>query len=116
IVVTPAFQKAFETKELQPTPVSQAIREEGPRIWIGAFAPLASFAMFHMVTVFPLSWVFLYTSNSPTDFLVIEAAAAVVGTISIIVSGRLADRIGRRTLLGVSAAAIAAYSGFAPQL
>jgi MFS family permease len=31
-------------------------------------------------------------------------------------SGLLADRIGRRTVLGVSAALIAAYSGFAPQL
>ncbi|KAK0358497.1 hypothetical protein LTR94_035199, partial [Friedmanniomyces endolithicus] len=83
---------------------------------MGAFAPLASFAMFHMVTVFPLSWVFLYTQNSPVDFLVIEAVAAVVGTISIVVSGQLADRVGRRTLLGASALAIAVFSGFAPQL
>jgi MFS family permease len=108
IVVTPEYARLFEDRE--------TVRTDWRIIVMGAFAPLASFAMFHMVTVFPLSWVFLYTSNSPTDFLVIEAAAAVVGTISIIVSGRLADRIGRRTLLGVSAAAIAAFSGFAPQL
>lgn len=35
IVVTPAFQKLFETRELQPTPVSQALRAEGPKIAIG---------------------------------------------------------------------------------
>lgn len=64
-MVTPTFRELFDTRELQPTPVFQAIHEEGPRIVIGAFAPLASFAMFHMVTVFPLSWVFLFTEGRP---------------------------------------------------
>lgn len=68
-----------------------------------------------MVTVFPLSWVFLFTEETPIRFLMIEIAAAV-GVLSIIASGYLADRIGRRTLLGGTAAAIAAFSGFAPQL
>ena len=96
---------------------------EGMRVVIGdaaktfgAFAPLASFAMFHMVTVFPLSWVFLFTKETPVRFLLIEAFAAVFGIAAIIASGHLADRFGRRTVLGVSAAAIAAFSGFAPQL
>lgn len=35
---------------------------------------------------------------------------------AIVISGLVADRVGRRTLLGFSAAAIAAFSGFAPQL
>jgi MFS family permease len=83
---------------------------------MGAFAPLASFAMFHMVTVFPLSWVFLFTSDSPLRFLVIEAVAAGFGLAAIVASGYLADRFGRRTVLGASAAAIAVFSGFAPQL
>jgi MFS family permease len=34
----------------------------------------------------------------------------------VVASGLIADKIGRRRLLGVSAAAIAAFSGFAPQL
>lgn len=83
---------------------------------MGAFAPLCSFALFHMVTVFPLSWVFLFTEETPARFLAIEAIAAVVGVFAIIASGYLADRVGRRTVLGVTAAAIAAFSGFAPQL
>ena len=116
IVVTPAFQKLFETRELQPTPVSQALREEGPKIAIGAFAPLASFAMFHMVTVFPLSWVFLFTKETPVRFLLIEMVGAAFGLVAILASGLLADRYGRRTLLAITAAGIAAFSGFAPQL
>ncbi|MBK1969560.1 MULTISPECIES: MFS transporter [Brevundimonas] len=116
IVVTPTFQAAFKTLELHPTPVTQAVREEGGSIVIGAFAPLASFAMFHMVTVFPLSWVFLYTDEAPSRFLMIELIGAVFGLIAIMASGWLADRYGRRALMAVTAAGIAAFSGFAPQL
>jgi MFS family permease len=69
-----------------------------------------------MVTVFPLSWVFLYTEEGPDRFLMIEAIAAAFGVAAIVASGWLADRVGRRTLLAGTAAAIAAFSGFAPQL
>ncbi len=116
IVVTPTFQAAFETLELHPAPVTKAVREEGGGIVIGAFAPLASFAMFHMVTVFPLSWVFLYTDEAPSRFLMIELIGAVFGLFAILASGWLADRYGRRALLAVTAAGIAVFSGFAPQL
>ncbi len=115
IVVTPTFQRQFEARELQPTPVFKAIREERWKIAIGAFAPLAAFAMFHMVTVFPLSWVFLFTRETPARFLLIEIAGAAVGILAILASGVLADRYGRRAVLAASAAGIAAFSGFAPQ-
>ncbi|MFA5968845.1 MAG: MFS transporter [Sphingomonas sp.] len=115
IVVTPEYDELFEDKDLRPAPISETLRSGWRTVLMGAFAPLASFAMFHMVTVFPLSWVFLFTSESPTRFLVIEAGAAALGVVAIIISGQLADRVGRRTLLGGSAAAIAAFSGFAPQ-
>lgn len=116
IVVTPEFQHLFETRDLQPERALVTLSTEWRTIVIGAFAPLASFALFHMVTVFPLSWVFLFTTEAPTTFLLIEAAAAALGIVAIVVSGKLADRIGRRSLLGYTAAAIAAFSGFAPQL
>lgn len=116
IVVTPEYARLFETRTLQPAPVGETIRREWRVIVLGAFAPLASFAMFHMVTVYPLSWVFLFTSESPVRFLLIEAVAAAFGTVAILASGRLADRYGRRNVLAGTAVAIAAFSGFAPQL
>ena len=116
IVVTPEYAELFENRALEPAPLLETVRSEWKTIVIGTFAPLASFAMFHMVTVYPLSWVFLFTDESPVRFLVIEAIAAVVGVIAIVASGILADRVGRRTMLAVTAAAIAAFSGFAPQL
>lgn len=116
IVVTPEFRRLFETRDLQPESPAATLRTEWKTIVIGAFAPLASFALFHMVTVFPLSWVFLFTEEAPTRFLVIESVAAAFGVVAIVVSGLLADRIGRRRLLSYSALAIAVFSGFAPQL
>ena len=116
IVVTPEYTRLFESRELQPVPVTEMLRNEGMRVVLGAFAPLASFALFHMVTVFPLSWIFLYTQDTPADFLVIEVVAAFFGLGAIVASGWIADRIGRRTLLGSCAAAIAVFSGVAPLL
>jgi MFS family permease len=116
IVVTPEYAELFEKRELQPAKLTETVCTEWKLILAGALAPMASFALFHMVTVFPLSWVFLFTQENPARFLLIETLAAALGVIAIIVSGVLADRIGRRTLLGATAAAIAAYSGFAPQL
>lgn len=116
IVVTPEYAQLFERRELQPAPLTETIRSEWRTIILGAFAPLCSFALFHMVTVFPLSWVFLFTQETPARFLMIEAVAAALGIGAIVASGYLADRVGRRTVLAATAAAIAAFSGFAPQL
>ncbi|GGB66223.1 MFS transporter [Blastomonas aquatica] len=116
IVVTPEYTELFKNQTLQPEPVLSTIRSEWRIIVLGAFAPLASFAMFHMVTVYPLSYVFLFTEESPARFLLIEAAAAALGVFAILASGRLADSYGRRTVLAGTAVAIAAFSGFAPQL
>lgn len=116
IVATPEYADLFERRELHPAGTMETVRHEGWNIVLGAFAPLASFALFHMVTVFPLSWVFLYTHEGPARFLLIEAAGAALCVLAIVASGPIADRIGRRPLLVWGAAAIAAFSGFAPQL
>lgn len=116
LVATPEFKRLFETRDLQPSPPFQTLFAEWRTILLGAFAPLASFALFHLVTVFPLSWVRLYANEDPVRFLVIEAVGAIICVLSILASGVIADRVGRRAVLGVSAALIGAYSGFAPQL
>ncbi|MEP7453694.1 MFS transporter [Phyllobacterium sp. SB3] len=116
MVVTPQYAKLYESRELQPTTVANTLQHEGRHVVVGAFAPLASFALFHMVTVFPLSWVFLFTDQGPARFLLIEAFGAAVGVVAVFASGTIADRVGRRNLLGGTAIAIAVFSGFAPQL
>ncbi|GLS20815.1 MFS transporter [Labrys miyagiensis] len=116
IVATPEYAELFQTQELQPTPIMETVKEQGRNIIIGAFAPLASFALFHMVTVFPLAWVVLETKESPAQFLFIEIVSALFGVVAIAASGPIADRFGRRNLIAVCAMGIAVYSGYAPQL
>ncbi len=116
IVVTPEYQTQFDNLELQPSPVREAIAHEGGNILIGAFTPLATFALFHMVTVFPLSWVYLKAGEDLTGFLGIEIGTALLGLFAIVASGALADRVGRRRLLIVCAVAIAVFALVAPVL
>ena len=116
IVATPEYAAAFEARELEPTSFRAAFAQDGRTILVGALVPLASFALFHMVTVFPLSWVYLYTGESPRSFLLIEAIAAGWGIVAIILSGPLADRIGHRRLLFRGAIAIAVFALLAPLL
>jgi MFS family permease len=116
LVATPEFERAFASRELTPSPPFRTLFSEWRIIALGAFAPLASFALFHLVTVFPLSWVQLHTEDEPVRFLILEAIGALVCVGAIMTSGFLADRVGRRAVLGISAVLIGAYSGFAPQL
>lgn len=116
MVVTPEYQRLFESRDLEPSTVRATVAAEGRGILAGAFVPLASFALFHMVTVFPLSWVFLYTDQSPVGFLLIEAMGAVFGLAATMVSGWASDRIGRRSLLLWGAFGIATFSLIAPVL
>lgn len=116
IVDTPEFKDLFETNELTPTSLSTTLSQDGRTVLLGIFVPLASFAMFHMVTVFPLSWIFLYTDETLGSFLLIEAAGAGLGILAMLFSGWLSDRIGRQKILIWGAWAIAAFALSAPLL
>ena len=52
MVTTPDYTALFESRDLEPSRVADTLRSDWRNIVIGAFAPLASFALFHMVTVF----------------------------------------------------------------
>ncbi|MDN5567570.1 MAG: MFS transporter, partial [Paracoccus sp. (in: a-proteobacteria)] len=116
IIATPEYEKQFTNLELTPIRASETVVSEGRNVLLGAFTPLASFALFHMVTVFPLSWVFLFTDESPAGFLIIEIVGAVIGLLAIMLSGLVADRIGRLRLLSMCSIAIGVFALLAPLL
>jgi MFS family permease len=116
LVVTHEFDQLLTDKELEPTTTGEVLKSQGYNVILGAFGALASYALFHVVTVFPLSWILLYSKQSVTAFLAIQILAAILGIGGVIVSGVIADRIGRRKTLGLTATLIAVFSGFAPTL
>jgi len=116
LVVTSEFEQLFHERELIPADGREFFRSQGYVVVIGAFGALASYALFNLVTVFPLSWIWLYSKQSITQFFGIEIFGAFLGAAGIVASGLIADRIGRRRTLGLLATLIAVFSGFAPTL
>ena len=116
LVVTNEYEQLLNQRELEPSSGRELIRSQWPNVLIGAFGALASYALFHLVTVFPLSWILLYSKQSIPQFLGIQIFGALLGAAGIVGSGVIADRIGRRRTLAFLAGAIAVFSGFAPTL
>lgn len=114
LVVTHEYERNLQAHELDPCDARELFAAQGGNVFIGAFAALASYALFHIVTVFPLSWVMLYSELGIAEFLTTELLGAVLAAIAMPISGRLADRIGRRRTLGMLAVTIAAFSLVAP--
>jgi MFS family permease len=116
LVATNEYARLLAERELEPTKVVEMVRAQGSTLVIGAFAALASYALFHLVTVFPLSWIRLYSNQDISEFLVVQMIGAGLATVGIVASGKIADRVGRRRTLGTVAVFIAVFSGFAPTL
>ncbi len=113
---TSEYAKLLEERELQPTSVIEMASSQGRNLIIGALAALASYALFHLVTVFPLSWITIYSPRSVTGFLGTQMVGVVLMAVGVVASGVIADRIGRRRTLGSLAILIAVFSGFVPML
>lgn len=110
LVVTPEFAQLLKSRELVPSPLGAMVRHQWPNILLGAFAPLGSFALFHLVTVFPLSWATLFTEDDISEYLLVQVCGASLGVLTMLTSGIVADRFGRRVTLAIGAGLIAVFS------
>jgi len=116
LVVGQSYTELLQERELQPVAVTRVMRDEGRNVLLGAFAALASFALFHLVTVFPLSWITLYSDQPVTQILGVQIVGAFLAAGAVMVSGWLSDHLGRRKLLGGMAVMIGLFSFMAPVL
>jgi len=116
LVATHEYAQLLDANELEPTNVGELVQSQWFTLIVGAFAALASYALFHLITVFPLSWITLYSNQSISEFLVVQVIGAALGASGVVISGYIADRIGRRRTLATFATMIAVFSGFAPTL
>ena len=116
LVVTDEFSRLLEEKALEPIATLEIVRAQGYNLFIGAFAALASYALFHLVTIFPLSWIALQASQEIPQVLTVQVVGAILALGATVLSGLIADRLGRRTTLALLAALIAVFGLFAPVL
>ncbi|MEH3148273.1 MAG: MFS transporter [Methylobacterium frigidaeris] len=110
LVATDEFVRLMEQKRLEPVPVAELLRHHAKEVLLGAFVPLASFALFHLVTIFPISWITLFTSRSAGEFMMVQFSGAIVCAGAIAASGLIADQIGRRKALLSSAGLIGLFA------
>jgi MFS family permease len=116
LISTPDYTHLLDEHQLDAVSPVEVTRNQGGNIVIGALAALASYALFHLVTVFPLSWIQLYDTRSMPQFLQVQMMGAGLGIVGVLASGLIADKFGRRNTLGTVAALIALFSGFVPTL
>jgi MFS family permease len=116
LVSTPDYTHLLDEHQLDPVSPLEVARKQGSTIVLGALAALASYALFHLVTVFPLSWIQLYDTRSMSDFLQVQMWGGGLAIVGVLISGLVADKFGRRNTLGTLAALIALFSGFVPTL
>lgn len=117
LVADDDYTNMFKQMELIPTRTFELTRSgEGKNVFLGALAALASFALFHLVTVFPLSWMTLYGDASITQILWAQVLGALIACAAMVLSGWMADRFGRRNTLGAMAVLIGLFSFAAPML
>ncbi len=116
LVMTHEYERELGQRELEPVPLGELLRVKGKHVAIGAFAPLGSYALFHIVTIFPLSWILLYADQPIVGFLWVQVLGGFIAIAGVLASGLIADRFGRVSTLGGLSLGIAMFSGFAPTL
>ena len=105
ILETPVFQKLVATRKIERTPIIEVFRKQPREIILSALLLMAEQAPFYIFTAF----VFAYgvgTLKMPRD-LILSAVlvASCVSFITIPLSGHISDRIGRRNMYLIGAAA-----------
>lgn len=91
-------------------PLKELVQNEGRTILLCAFLPLASYALFHMVTVFPLAFAAIYERYEIPEVLAVQLIGGTLAILTVIASGVLADRYNRRTVIRVSSILIVVLS------
>ena len=116
LVLTEEYTLALEESELEPIGSQELLDKQGPLIFLGAFAALASYALFHIVTIFPLSWISLNASQALNGVLSIQVLGGFIGILAVMASGLIAGRFGKRPTVGLMAILIGVFALFAPLL
>jgi MFS family permease len=91
---------------LAPNGVRDLVHNEWRTIVLSALLPLSSYAMLHMVTVFPLSYTLLFTEHATDAIILWQLLGAALATFAVIASGVLSDMFTKRAVLSVSCAMV----------
>jgi metabolite-proton symporter len=102
ITETPVFREALSRQVRVKIPMLVVFRKYPVELLVGTLASLATFVIFYLMTVFALSWATTTLGYSRDQFLLMQLFGILFFALTIPISGWLAERGRRRTLLWVT--------------
>lgn len=112
LVESPVFQAAVSRQQRHHVPLLALLHQHWRPALLGTLAMVVCYALFYIATVFSLSYAIRELGCSRSTFLSLECVAVCFMALGIVLSARLADRLGRRPIM-LAGCAIAALSGLA---
>lgn len=99
LIDTPEYQNTIDLHELRGSSVRAVFRHHWKQLFLGIYLPLTAYALFHMVTIYPLGYITLYEDIPIPEILTMQMVGAGLGILTCILSGLLGDKFGRRHVL-----------------
>ncbi|WAC65214.1 MFS transporter [Agrococcus sp. SL85] len=116
LLETPAFTKVVERKEVVKLPLAAVFRRNWVQLIQGTFIMLATYVLFYLMTTFTLTYgtravdaEVAGLGYERTDFLWMLIVGVVFFGVFTLVAGPLAERFGRRKMLGAVSVGIVVF-------
>lgn len=107
---TAAFKKTIERKERVRAPIVDVFFKYPRILFLGTFSGMATFVLFYLVSAYLLSYSTNYLKLPLYQALEVEVIGAIFCGVFTILTGKVADRIRRRTLMILVTIIIGLYS------
>jgi len=91
---------------LKSSPMGELFSAEWRTIILTAALPICSYALMHMMTVFPISYTLLFTDNPISTIILWQLLGGSIAIIAVIISGILADKYSTRHVLWFTCALV----------
>jgi metabolite-proton symporter len=105
ILETPVFQNLLNEKKIERTPIVEAFKRQPREIILSALLRMAEQAPFYIFTAFIFAYAVGTLHMSRNLILTAVLVASCVSFVTIPLSGHISDRIGRRKMYLIGAAA-----------
>jgi metabolite-proton symporter len=109
IAETPAFERAMSNNERVAVPIVTVLREHLGTLALATVGAVTTFVTFYLMTVFTLSWGTTQLGIARQDFLLLQILGVLSFAVTVPLSAKIAERIGRLPMLMIATFAIIVF-------
>jgi MFS family permease len=109
ILETPVFQQLLDTKKIEKAPIIEVFKKHPKEILLSALLRMSEQAPFYIFTAFIFAYAVGTLKMSRDLILMAVLVASCVSFVTIPLSGHISDRIGRRKMYLIGAAAVGVF-------